>query len=115
MSCEKLDVPETYFDNVPPNPRRNEEHIVVKLGIDIFTILGLSEVESTVSLQYVLMLEWVDSRVMFNKRRIPLGYRMLLIKQLQNNAIELQVQSVTVTPSGHGKSVTVSDCHSKRI
>ena len=65
MFCEKLEVPETYFDNVPPNPRENKGHIVVKLGIDILTILGCSEVESTVSLQYVLMLEWVDSRVMF--------------------------------------------------
>ena len=28
---------------------------------------------------------------------------------------EVQAQSVTVTPSGNGKSVTVSDCHSNSI
>ena len=27
----------------------------------------------------------------------------------------VQVQSVTVTPSGNGKSVTVNDCHSKSL
>ena len=28
---------------------------------------------------------------------------------------EVQVQSVTVTPLGHGKSVTVTDCHSNSM
>ena len=56
-------------------------------------------------------------RLLDKKREVQLLINVLIPfpDQILLNYLKVQKKSVTVTPSGNGKSVTVNDCHSKRL
>ena len=66
-SCEIFVTDSAYLKEVPPEPLEGDDMTIVKIAVDILSILEISEVNSYVMLQLNIKLSWVDNRLtMFN-------------------------------------------------
>ena len=65
IDCDKIVVPESYLNEVPPPPMDGEDLANVFISIEVVKILDLHEVDSAMIMQYKMTLTWRDLRVEF--------------------------------------------------
>lgn len=65
INCEKIVIPESYHNEVPPPPIDSQLLANVSLSIGIIEILDLNEVSDAMELRYKMTLKWRDSRIKF--------------------------------------------------
>ena len=67
-NCDKISVPDTYLNEVPPPPLGEDLLADVFLSIDVIKVLNLVEVDEAMVLKYKMTLTWKDSRANFPKK-----------------------------------------------
>ena len=65
IDCDKIVVPESYLNEVPPPPMDGEDLANIFISIEVIKILDLHEVNSAMIMQYKMTLTWRDLRVEF--------------------------------------------------
>ncbi len=72
--CDKIVLEPSYRLHFPPNPEDEEDFCrdtkaEIVFSVDVIDILGVDEVESIISIQYRVALEWTDGRLSFRNLR----------------------------------------------
>lgn len=65
MQCDKISVTDAYLKYIPAPPTEGTSLADITLSVELISILGLSEVNSIMNLQFRLALKWKDSRLIF--------------------------------------------------
>ena len=65
IKCERIVIPESYHNEVPPPPIDLQLLANVSLSIEIIEVLDLNEVKDAIELRYTMTLKWRDSRIKF--------------------------------------------------
>ena len=60
--CEMIQVPQSYRKAAPPYQNK---HFKISVGIYVFKVLHLSEVDSVMEVQFQMELNWTDPRLLF--------------------------------------------------
>ena len=60
--CEMIQVPQSYRKAAPPYQNK---HFKISVGIYVFKVLQLSEVDSVMDVQFQMELNWTDPRLLF--------------------------------------------------
>ncbi len=76
--CSLILIDDSYLRAFPAPPlKENAVQNPVFISVNIFSILSIQEVESTVSLQFQLNLTWADTRITFRNLK-PEPYRNVI-------------------------------------
>ena len=65
LGCRLIKQEPSYLKDMPAPPLRNDPKAIVHFSMNILSLLKISEVESILTLQYILYLEWRDARLNF--------------------------------------------------
>ena len=68
--CDKIIVPDSYLNEVPVPPLKDEQLAKILLEVEIISVLELIEVEALMTLQYKLSFRWMDSRISFQNLKV---------------------------------------------
>jgi hypothetical protein len=70
VECNIVNIEDSYMKNIPPSPTVQDDKLRVFIAVNLFAILGISEVGNSISLQFEVELTWNDQRLtMTNLKR----------------------------------------------
>ena len=65
VNCQKIEIHESHLKDSPPPSSNGEFRLPLHTRIDIVNLLNMDEVESKLTIQIKLIVEWIDNRLEF--------------------------------------------------